>query len=68
VKWPPFLAAEGAAAEGEWTLVDVTDKDGAKKKMWAYEGMPLYLYFEDKAQGDIKGDGVGGVWHLAKAD
>jgi predicted lipoprotein with Yx(FWY)xxD motif len=68
VKWPPFLAAEGAAAEGEWTLVDVTDKDGAKKKMWAYEGMPLYLYFEDKAKGDIKGDGVGGVWHLAKAD
>jgi predicted lipoprotein with Yx(FWY)xxD motif len=68
VKWPPFLAAEGAAAEGEWTLVDVTDKDGAKKKMWAYEGMPLYLYYEDKAQGDVKGDGVGGVWHLAKAD
>ena len=68
VKWPPFLAAEGAAAEGEWTLVDVTDKDGAKKKMWAYEGMPLYLYFEDTAKGDVKGDGVGGVWHLAKAD
>jgi predicted lipoprotein with Yx(FWY)xxD motif len=67
-EWPPFLATEGAAAEGEWTLVDVTDKDGAKKKMWAYEGMPLYLYVDDKAKGDVTGDGKGGVWHVAKAD
>ena len=66
--WPPFLAADGAAAEGEWTLVDVTDKDGAAKKMWAYEGSPLYLYYEDTAAGDVKGDGAGGVWHVAKAD
>src|SRR3970282_106858 len=27
--WPAFLAADGAMAEGEWTLVDVKDKDGA---------------------------------------
>lgn len=67
-KWPPFLASEGAAAEGEWTLVDVTDKDGTARKMWAYEGMPLYLYVDDKAQGDVTGDGAGGVWHVAKAD
>jgi len=67
-KWPPFLAAEGATAEGEWTLVDVTDKDGAAKKMWAYEGKPLYLWVNDKKPGDVTGDGVGGVWHAALAD
>jgi predicted lipoprotein with Yx(FWY)xxD motif len=67
-KWPPFLAAADAKAEGEWTLVEVTDKDGAKKQMWAYEGMPLYLYADDKAKGDVAGDGKGGVWHVAKAD
>jgi predicted lipoprotein with Yx(FWY)xxD motif len=67
-KWPPFLAAEGAMAEGEWTLVDVVDKDGASKKMWAYEGWPLYLWVEDLKPGDVTGDGVGGVWHVAKAE
>jgi predicted lipoprotein with Yx(FWY)xxD motif len=28
--------------------------------------MPLYLWQGDKKPGDITGDGVGGVWHLAK--
>ena len=35
--WPPFLAAEGDKAEGDWTIIDVKDKDGAMKKMWAYQ-------------------------------
>ena len=68
VNWPPFLAADGAMAEGEWTLVDVTDKDGAKKKMWAYDGWPLYLFIKDTKAGETTGDGVGGVWHVAKPD
>jgi predicted lipoprotein with Yx(FWY)xxD motif len=66
--WPPFLAAEGSVAEGEWTLVDVTDKDGAMKKMWAYNGWPLYLWAKDTKPGDVTGDGVGGVWHAARAE
>jgi predicted lipoprotein with Yx(FWY)xxD motif len=66
--WPPFLAADSDKAEGDWTLIDVTDKDGAKKKMWAYDGMPLYLYAKDTKPGDVIGDMVGGVWHAAKAD
>ena len=66
--WPPFLAADGAIAEGEWTLVDVVDADGASKKMWAYEGWPLYLWVKDTKPGDVTGDGVGGVWRAAKAD
>ncbi len=32
----------------------------------AFRGLPLYLYAGDKKIGDIKGDGVGGVWKLAK--
>lgn len=61
-KWPAFLAASGAKAEGEWTLV----KDATGKEMWAYEGKPLYTYVEDTKAGDVNGDGVGGVWHVAK--
>ncbi len=61
VNWPPLMAAADAAAEGDFTLVE--RKDGTK--MWAYKGWPLYLWIEDMAPGDTKGDGVGGVWHTA---
>ena len=65
--WPPFVAAADAKPEGDWTLVDVTDKDGTAKKMWAYDGLPLYMFVKDKKPGDVNGDMVGGVWHAAKA-
>ena len=61
VNWPPFMAEAGAKAEGEWTLV--SRKDGTM--MWAYEGKPLYTFIKDKKPGDVTGDGVGGVWHIA---
>jgi predicted lipoprotein with Yx(FWY)xxD motif len=32
-----------------------------------YNGMPLYYFSGDQLPGDAKGDGVGGVWSLAKA-
>jgi len=64
VKWPPFEAAAGATAEGDWTVVERTDGS----MMWAYEGKPLYTYEGDKKAGDATGDGMGGVWHLAKAE
>ncbi|WP_428647065.1 COG4315 family predicted lipoprotein [Roseibium sp.] len=59
--WPPLVAADGAAAEGDYTLV--TRKDGTMQ--WAYGGKPLYLWIKDKAPGDMTGDGVKGVWHVA---
>lgn len=62
-KWPALKAAAGAKAAGKWTIVD--RKDGSK--MWAYDGKPLYTYADDKKPGDVKGDGVGGVWHVAAA-
>ena len=62
--WPPLAAAADAQAMGDWTLVDRTDGT----KMWAYEGHPLYTFVEDKAPGDMKGEGKGGVWHVAKGE
>jgi predicted lipoprotein with Yx(FWY)xxD motif/plastocyanin len=44
----------------------ITRADGNKQT--TYYGWPLYLYAGDKAPGDIKGDGVGGVWFLIKVD
>ena len=63
VNWPPFIAGADARAEGGWTVVDRTDGT----KMWAYEGKPLYYYIEDKAPGDVTGEGKGNVWHVVKA-
>lgn len=63
-KWPPFKAAAGAAAEGNWTVVERSDGT----MMWAYHGKPLYTYEGDKKAGDATGDGLGGAWHLATAD
>lgn len=60
--WPAFHADAKAKAEGEWTFV----KDADGKDMWAYEGKPLYMFAKDKKAGDMTGDGVGGVWHVAK--
>lgn len=62
VKWPPLVADTLAKDDGEFTLV--ARKDGAKQ--WAHEGKPLYLWQNDKKPGDVTGDGVGGVWHVAK--
>ncbi|MER8471763.1 hypothetical protein NKH23_20510 [Mesorhizobium sp. M1328] len=62
--WPPLKADANAKAEGEWTIVDRTDGT----RMWAYEGKPLYTFSKDKKAGDVAGEGVGGVWHIAKAD
>lgn len=61
--WPALKADANAKAEGDWTVVDRTDGT----KMWAYDGKPLYTYAKDMKAGDMNGEGVGGVWHMAKA-
>jgi len=60
--WPPLAAQADAKADGPWTVI--TRDDGAKQ--WAYKGQPVYYWAKDKAAGDKTGDGVGGVWHVAK--
>ena len=60
--WPPAIAASDAKAEGAYSLVD--RKDGAKQ--WAKDGMPLYYWIKDMKEGDATGDGVNGVWDVAK--
>ncbi|WP_421857066.1 hypothetical protein [Oricola sp.] len=61
-KWPPLFAADDDKAEGDYTVV--ARKDGTKQ--WAKGGMPLYFWFKDGEPGDITGDGVKGVWDLAR--
>ncbi|WP_201861642.1 COG4315 family predicted lipoprotein [Microvirga soli] len=59
--WPPLMAAASASASGDWSVV--TRDDGSKQ--WAYKGKPLYLWVKDTKPGEVTGDGVNNVWHVA---
>ena len=61
-KWPPLAAGAMAKAHGNYSIV--TRADGSMQ--WAYKGMPLYGWVKDNKPGDVTGDGVKGVWHLAR--
>jgi predicted lipoprotein with Yx(FWY)xxD motif len=60
--WPAFYASTLKLPPGlDATSFTVINRpDGAKQL--AYNGWPLYYYAPDKAPGDIKGQGVKGVW------
>lgn len=60
--WPPLMAPANASPKGGYTVI--TRDDGAKQ--WAYNGWPLYYWAKDSKPGDRTGDGVGGVWKLAR--
>ncbi len=60
--WPPLMAAAGAAASGDWSVL--TRDDGSKQ--WAFKGKPMYFWAKDQKAGDRTGDGVNNVWHLAR--
>jgi predicted lipoprotein with Yx(FWY)xxD motif len=61
--WPPLMASAGAIPMGDYTII--TRADGGKQ--WAYKSKPLYTWKNDKAPGDITGDGfLNGAWHMAK--
>jgi predicted lipoprotein with Yx(FWY)xxD motif len=62
VKWPPLTAAAGAYARGDYGVI--ARDDGSSQ--WTYKGKPLYLWFKDQKPGDMTGDGVNNVWHVAK--
>ncbi|MBI3993458.1 MAG: hypothetical protein HY342_09300 [Candidatus Lambdaproteobacteria bacterium] len=61
-RWIPLEAFEGDQAEGDYQIF--ARSDGAKQ--WAYKGKPLYLYDGDESPGDAKGDGMGGMWKVAR--
>lgn len=62
VKWPPLEAGNKARPTGEFGII--IRADGTRQ--WTFKGNALYTWFKDSAPGDITGDGVKGVWHLAR--
>jgi predicted lipoprotein with Yx(FWY)xxD motif len=62
--WPPFPVADATASGASGEIGTITRADGSPQT--TYNGKPLYMYSGDAAPGDTNGDGVGGVWHVAK--
>ncbi len=60
--WPPLGVAAAAQPRGDYTII--TRADGSKQG--AFRGMPLYYFIKDTKPGDKMGQGMGGVWNVAK--
>lgn len=67
----PYLPAPAAGsptkpAEATAAITVIIRDDGSKQV--AYAGHPLYRYAADTAPGETKGEGVGGVWSVARPE
>ena len=64
--WPPLAAPVKAPAGVRLPgrLGVITRPNGVKQV--TLKGYPLYFYIGDKAPGQVKGNGIGGAWHVIK--
>jgi predicted lipoprotein with Yx(FWY)xxD motif len=68
-KWPPVIvsgAAPAAPAGVSGALTTFARTDGSMQL--AINGLPLYYFAPDTKAGDTTGEGVGGVWFVARPD
>ncbi len=66
--WPLYYSADASTDMGldKTQVSEITRPDGRKQS--TYKGYPLYYYASDLNAKDVKGDGVGGIWFVAKPD
>ena len=62
--WPASVAPAGTKPTKDISVI--TRDDGTKQLAW--QGKPLYTFVQDKAPGDMHGDGRGKVWHMVMPD
>ena len=63
--WPPYIVP-GMPQAGDRinaTLISIFMRADGKTQA-EYDGHPLYYYASDQNPGDVKGHGVGNVWHV----
>ena len=61
-KWPPFIVSDAEKGLLSPPFSSFTRQNGLNQV--SFNGLPVYTYFLDRVAKDIKGDGVGGVWHM----
>jgi predicted lipoprotein with Yx(FWY)xxD motif len=60
--WPPAAVSDSTALDQGMSAIE--RRDGTKQL--ALNGKPLYLWVGDQKPGDKTGEGVGGVWSVAR--
>ena len=60
--WKPAVLDAGVELGENYSIIERAD--GSMQA--AFRGKPLYLYAGDSKPGDINGDGIDGVWRLAR--
>ena len=60
--WPPLQAGDYAKPSGDY---DIITREGGERQ-WTYKGKPLYLFSGDAGPGQNAGNGMNGVWQIAK--
>ena len=63
--WPAILLPSGTPTGSTGVTGTLSTLDGGNGRQVEYNGHPLYLYANDTAAGQSKGEGIGGVWHVA---
>lgn len=61
-KWPPHFAEYWDDPRPPFSVVERADGT----IQWAKDGMPLYFSILDEKKGDTNGDGVDGLWAIAR--
>ena len=62
VNWPPLEAKADARPQDNFGII--IRADGSRQ--WTYKGAALYTWINDQNPGDVTGNGVNDVWHVAK--
>jgi len=61
-RWPALIVPSDRGIAAPFGITTRTDG----KKQVTLNGHPLYTFFNDTKPNDVNGDGIGGVWHLAR--
>lgn len=61
-KWPPVLLTTEEVSALKDNQGSIQRPSGLTQL--TINGKPVYTFFQDRIEGDIKGDGLGGVWHV----
>ncbi|MEU1601097.1 hypothetical protein ABZ468_52545 [Streptomyces sp. NPDC005708] len=63
--WPPMKGKPKAGDGVDAALISTTR--GSSRMQVTYAGHPLYYYAGDRAAGDVKGQGIDGIWYALDA-
>lgn len=67
--WPPYVVDSDELTAGDGVSAELGTIDrGDGTLQVTLDGWPLYYFAADQAAGDTSGEGVGGVWFVARPD